>query len=177
MGAGIQQLINQSAMQNANLPTYQQGGVATTVGQNFNQTTNTAPYWGTYTAPVNINPSNTAQTTQTPTNTYRGSGGQVYYDAEKGQYYTLGGNGFFNNERNYIGSSLKKSTDSNQSSFDNPSPLPSYSMYIPPEQMPDINAYLANPNSLLGAMQSSGVPMAGAGRFSNLLSTNSSKGK
>ena len=104
MGAGFfQDLANQGATQNAtqaspyNMPTYQGGGVATTVGQNFNQTTNTAPYWGTYTAPVNINPSNTAQTTQTPTNTYNGSGGQVYYDAEKGQYYTLGGNGLFGN--------------------------------------------------------------------------------
>jgi hypothetical protein len=59
-----------------------------------------------------------------------------------------------------------------KSSFKNPSPLPNYSMYIPPEQMPDINAYLQNPNSLLGALQSAGVPSAGAGRFSNLLSTN-----
>lgn len=189
MGAGfLQDLANQGATQNAtqsspyNIPTYQGGGVATTVGQNFNQTTNTAPYWGTYTAPLNINPTNVAQTTQTPTNTYKGSGGQVFYDPQKGQYYTKNagnwnGFGFGEGSRNYIGSSLKGSGDSNQSSFDNPSPLPSYSMYIPPEQMPNINAYLANPNSLLGAMQESGVPMAGAGRFSNLLSTNSSKGK
>jgi hypothetical protein len=42
--------------------------------------------------------------------------------------------------------------------------------------MPNINAYLQNPNSLLGAMQSSGMPSSGAGRFSNLLSTNT-KGK
>lgn len=71
---------------------------------------------------------------------------------------------------------LTKPKDSNQSSFDNPSALPNYAMYIPPSQMPDINAYLQNPNSLLGALQSAGVPSAGAGRFSNLLSTNT-KGK
>jgi hypothetical protein len=67
---------------------------------------------------------------------------------------------------------FKKSSRSPEESFNNPSPLPNYSMYIAPAQMPNINAYLQNPNSLLGAMQESGVPIAGAGRFSNLLSTN-----
>jgi hypothetical protein len=184
MGAGFfQDLANQGATQNAIqtpniMPTYQGGGVATTQGKNFNQTTNVAPYWGTYTAPVNINPANTAQTTQAaPENTYQGSGGQVYYDPQKGQYYTQTPTVWgFGGEKNYIGSSLKGSSDSG-GSFDNPSPLPNYSMYIPPEHMPDINAYLQNPNSLLGALQSSGVPSAGAGRYSNLLSTNTSKGK
>jgi hypothetical protein len=71
-----------------------------------------------------------------------------------------------------FGKLITTSTDPNQESFDNPSPLPNYSMYIAPEQMPNINAYLQNPNSLLGALQSAGVPSAGAGRFSNLLSTN-----
>jgi hypothetical protein len=108
-------------------------------------------------------------------------GGQVYYDPEKGQYYTqdnslvsvmFGGN---TNGRSYMGSSPTGSSGSG-SSFDNPSALPNYAMYIPPSQMPDINAYLQNPNSLLGALQSAGVPSAGAGRFSNLLSTNT-KGK
>ena len=61
----------------------------------------------------------------------------------------------------------QSSKKTSQSSFDNPSPLPNYSMYIPPEQMPDVNAYLVNPNSLLGAMQSAGVQSSGAGRFSN----------
>ena len=182
MGAGfLQDLANQGATQNAQqntMPVYQGGGVATTQGQNFNQTTNVAPYWGGYTAPVNINASNTAQTTQAPENTYRGSGGQVYYDPQKGQYYTQNAGvwGGSNGTKNYIGSSLKGSGDSNQDSFNNPSPLPSYSMYIAPEHMPDINAYLQNPNSLLGALQSSGVPSAGAGRYSNLLSTNTFTG-
>jgi len=189
MGAGfLQNLANQGAVQNATMPTYQGGGYTTTQGDNFNYTTPNAPYWGGYTAPVNINASNTAQTTQaTESNPFdmfnKPAGGQVYYDPQKGQYYTqenspmsymFGGN---TNGRSYIGSSLKGSGDSNQSSFDNPSHLPNYSMYIAPEHMPDINAYLANPNSLLGALQSSGVPSAGAGRYSNLLSTNTSKGK
>jgi hypothetical protein len=185
MGAGfLQDLTNQSATQNATqqniMPTYQSGGVATTQGQNFNQTTNVAPYWGEYTAPVNINASNTAPTTKAPENTYKGSGGQVYFDPVKGQYYTQNNTGGYfgmgNTQKNYIGSSLKGSGNSG-SSFDNPSPLPNYSMYIAPEHMPDINAYLQNPNSLLSALQSSGVPSSGAGRYSNLLSTNTSKGK
>ena len=74
------------------------------------------------------------------------------------------------------GKLIKLSTD-NKGSFENPSPLPSYVMYIPPKQMPNINAYLQNPNSLLGAMQDTGVPSAGAGRFSNLLSTNTTGNK
>jgi len=144
MGAGfLQNLANQGAVENATMPTYKGGGYTTTQGDNFNYTTPNAPYWGTYTAPININQSNAVK--------------QPQYDS--------------------LGKLIHTSTDSNQSSFDNPSPLPSYSMYIAPEHMPNINAYLQNPNSLLGALQSSGVPSAGAGRYSNLLSTNTSKGK
>jgi hypothetical protein len=173
MGAGfLQDLVNQGATQNATqapnytMPTYQGGGVATTQGQNFNQTTNLAPYWGTYTAPVNINPSNTR-----PTMTY---GGQPQLQLD-GFGRPVSQSSYMNGGGNYT--NKNRSTDSNQSSFDNPSSLPNYSMYIAPEHMPDINAYLQNPNSLLGALQSSGVPSAGAGRYSNLLSTNTSKGK
>jgi hypothetical protein len=141
MGAGfLQDLNNQGATQapTYTMPTYQGGGYTTMQGDNFNYTTPDAPYWGTYTEPMNINPTNTTLT------------------------------GTLKNMRG-------KSSDPT-SSFNNPSPLPNYSMYIAPEQMPNINAYLQNPNSLLGAMQSSGMPSSGAGRFSNLLSTNT-KGK
>lgn len=188
MGAGfLQDLVNKGATQNATqapqytMPTYQGGGYTTTQGDNFNYTTPNAPYAGTYTAPMNINPTNTAKTTPSTKSNPFNKGGQVYYDPEKGQYYTqdnslvsvmFGGN---TNGRSYMGSSPTESSGSG-SSFDNPSALPNYAMYIPPSQMPDINAYLQNPNSLLGALQSAGVPSAGAGRFSNLLSTNT-KGK
>lgn len=144
MGAGfLQDLTNQGATQTPQtptytMPTYQGGGYTTTQGDNFNYTTPNAPYWGTYTEPMNINPTNT-----TLAGTLQNMRGQ-YSDPT--------------------------------SSFNNPSRLPNYSMYIAPEQMPNINAYLQNPNSLLGAMQSSGMPSSGAGRFSNLLSTNT-KGK
>jgi len=149
MGAGFfQNLNNQGAVQNATMPTYQGGGYTTTQGDNFNYTTPNAPYWGTYTAPMNINATN-----QQP--------------AEQPKY----------DSRGRLIKTAKKSTDSNQDSFNNPSPLPNYSMYIAPEQMPDINAYLQNPNSLLSALQNAGVPSSGAGRYSSLLSTNSSKGK
>ena len=188
MGAGfLQDLTNQGATQNAQqftMPTYQGGGYTTTQGDNFNYTTPDAPYAGTYTAPVNINSSGAPQTVSTPpSNSYKGGGGQVFYDPQKGQYYTqapsvmgsmYGATGNMGT-RNYIGSSPRGSRGA-EGSFENPSPLPNYSMYIAPEQMPDINAYLQNPNSLLGALQSAGVPSAGAGRFSNLLSTNT-KGK
>lgn len=184
MGEGfLQDLKNQGAAQEAvkqlNMPRSQGGGYTTTQGANFNYTTPNAPYWGTYVDPVNVSPTTQVETT-TPAPKYRGSGGQVYYDPQRGQYYTqdtgimnvfLGGNG-----RNYIGSSPKGSKSS-EDSFDNQTKLPSYSSYIPPEQMPNINAYLADPNSLLGAMQDAEIPMAGAGRYSSLLSTNSSKGK
>jgi hypothetical protein len=188
MGAGfLQDLNNQGATQEAapqyTMPTYQGGGYTTTQGDNFNYTTPDAPYAGMYTAPLNINSSGATQTAPPPpANTYRGNGGQVYYDQAKGQYYTQPsqsiGMGSFANERSgrqYIGSSPRGSNNSN-SSFENPSPLPNYSMYIAPEQMPNINAYLNNPNSLLSAMQDAGIPSSGAGRFSNLLSTNT-KGK
>jgi hypothetical protein len=150
MGAGfLQDLSNQSAAQNAQqftMPTYQGGGYTTTQGDNFNYTTPNAPYWGTYTAPLNINSTNTV--------------------AEQPQY----------NSRGKLITKSKSSAKSPEDSFNNPSPLPNYAMYIAPAQMPDINAYLASPNSLLGAMQDAGVPSSGAGRFSNLLSTNT-KGK
>ncbi len=133
MGAQLQNLYNQGAIQQGN-------DYNTTLGNYFNQTTPTSPYWGTYTAPMNINPI-AAQ--------------QPQYDS-RGKLIKLS----------------KNSSKSPEDSFNNPSPLPNYSMYIAPEQMPNINAYLQNPNSLLGAMQESGVPSAGAGRFSNLLSTN-----
>ena len=185
MGAGfLQNLNNQSAAQNAQftMPTYEGGGYTTTQGDNFNYTTPNAPYAGMYTAPININASNVAQK-YTPTKKYGGSGGTVYYDPQNGQYYTqapsvmgsmYGATGNMGT-RNYIGSSPRGSSGA-EGSFENPSPLPNYSMYIAPDQIPDINAYLNNPNSLLGALQSAGVPSAGAGRFSNLLSTNT-KGK
>jgi hypothetical protein len=186
MGAGfLQDLNNQGATQNAQqftMPTYQGGGYTTTQGDNFNYTTPDAPYAGTYTAPVNINAPRAAETTPTrSSNPFQmQSGGQVYYDPAKGQYYTQNTSilpFMFGNSsgRSYIGSSPRGSSSA-EGSFENPSPLPNYSMYIAPEQMPNINAYLNNPNSLLSAMQSSGVPSAGAGRFSNLLSTNT-KGK
>jgi hypothetical protein len=185
MGAGfLQDLNNQSATQEATaqftMPTYQGGGYTTTQGDNFNYTTPDAPYAGMYTAPVNINAPRAAETTPTPPANPFQSGGQVYYDPAKGQYYTqntsplnyiFGGGMQGRGDRNYIGSSPRGSSGA-EGSFENPSPLPNYSMYIAPEQMPNINAYLNNPNSLLSAMQSSGVPSSGAGRFSNLLSTN-----
>jgi len=179
----LQDLTNQGATQEAapqfTMPTYQGGGYTTTQGQNFNYTTPDAPYAGMYTAPVNINAPKAAETTPTPPANPFQSGGAVFYDPAKGQYYTqntgvlpfmfggtmMGGSG---GSRNYIGSSPQGSSGAG-GSFENPSPLPNYSMYIAPEQMPDINAYLNNPNSLLSAMQNAGVPSAGAGRFSNLL--------
>lgn len=185
MGAGfLQDLSNQGATQNAQqftMPTYQGGGYTTTQGQNFNYTTPDAPYAGMYTAPININPPRAKETTPTPpaANPFQMQpSGQVYYDPAKGQYYTQNINPMSSfgsmqgvGDRNYIGSSPRGSSGA-EGSFENPSPLPNYSMYIAPEQMPNINAYLNNPNSLLSAMQDAGVPSAGAGRFSNLLSTN-----
>jgi hypothetical protein len=154
MGAGFfQNLNNQGAAQNATqapqytMPAYQGGGYTTTQGENFNQTTPNAPYWGTYTAPMNINAPNTKVVEQPK----------------------------YDNRGRLIKTTAKK-VDKNQQSFDNPSPLPDYSMYIAPEQMPDINAYLQNPNSLLGAIQDSGIPSSGAGRYSSLLSTNNYTG-
>ena len=146
MGAGFfQNLNNQGAVQNAQqftMPTYEGGGYTTTQGDNFNYTAPNAPYAGTYTAPVNINVPRAAPVVQ--------------YD------------------RN--GKPVKKAKQTKEEiareSFENPSPLPNYSMYIAPEQMPNINAYLNSPNSLLGTVQNSGLPSSGAGRFSNLLSTN-----
>jgi hypothetical protein len=185
MGAQLQNLYNQGSMQQGN-------DYNTTLGNYFNQTTPTSPYWGSYTQPLNINPTNTTpakQTTSTssPMGTHGGGSGEVFYDANKGQYYTLGpralGIDGGSGAKQYIGTSLNDSSNNSDSSnsgggsFKNPSPLPNYSMYTPPEQMPDINAYLYSPNSLLGAMQNSGIPIAGAGRFANLLSTNTSKGK
>lgn len=175
MGAQLQNLYNQGSMQQGN-------DYNTTLGNYFNQTTPTSPYWGSYTQPLNINPTNTTpakQTTSTssPMGTHGGGSGAVFYDANKGQYYTLGARALGINggsgAKQYIGTSLNDSSNSGGGSFKNPSPLPNYSMYIAPSQMPDINAYLANPNSLLGAMQSAGVPITGAGRFSN--STNTGK--
>jgi hypothetical protein len=157
MGAGFfQDLANQGATQNATqapqytMPTYQGGGYTTTKGDNFNYTTPNAPYAGMYTEPLNINPTNTALKPVQNKPTYSMFGMPIT---------------FANEPKN-----------DSQSSFDNPSALPNYAMYIPPSQMPDINAYLQNPNSLLGAMQDAGVPITGAGKYSNLLSTNT-KGK
>jgi len=152
MGAGIEQLINQGATQDATQALTQAPEQMPIQApfQNFNNTTPSAPYWGTYTSSLNTNPSNPANIV-----------------VEQPKY----------NSRGKLIKTPQKSVDANQSSFDNPSQLPNYSMYIPPEQMPDINAYLQSPNSLLGALQDAGVPMAGAGRFSNLLSTNTSTGK
>ena len=63
---------------------------------------------------------------------------------------------------------------SSTSSFENPSALPLYSMYVAPSSMPNINSYLQSPTSLLGAMQSaSGIPQ-GAGQY---LTSNTSTGK
>jgi hypothetical protein len=181
MGAGfLQDLNNQGATQNAqqfNMPRSQGGGYTTTQGENFNYTTPNAPYWGTYVNPIDVSPTTQTQPS-TPVNNYRGGGGQVYYDPQRDQYYTQNSNfmgNFFTGgaNRNYIGSS-PKGKKSSEDSFDNQTKLPSYSSYIPPEQMPNINAYLADPNSLLGAMQDAEMPMSGAGRYTNLLSTTKS---
>lgn len=199
MGAGfLQDLNNASATQNATqaqsniMPTYQGNGYKTTQGNEFNYTTPKAPFWGTYTAPININPpqAETTPTKSTSSNPFSSlagpAGGPVYYDATRGEYYTqsysplsvFSAPGSSINGRTYIGTSPTGSKTSSSSSFDNPSPLPNYSMYIPPSQMPDVNAYLGDPNSLLSSFRNAGVPISGAGRFSNLLSTtNSSKGK
>lgn len=137
MGAQLQNLYNQGAMQQGN-------DYNTKLGQYFNQTTPTSPYWGTYTEPMNINPPMPVSSTTTDKN----------------------------------GHVVKTNTkDKSTSSFDNPSPLPNYSMYIAPSQMPDINAYLANPNSLLGAMQDAGLNSSGAGRYANFSLLNNSTGK
>ena len=63
---------------------------------------------------------------------------------------------------------------SDTTSFENPSTLPLYSMYIPPSSMPNINAYLQSPASLLGAMQSANVAPQGAGQY---LTSNISTGQ
>jgi hypothetical protein len=140
---------NQGAAQNAQftMPTYSGGGYTTTQGDNFNYTTPNAPYWGSYTDPVNITPP-----TPKPVVEYDRNGKPV----KKGK---------------------KTKDEIARESFENPSPLPNYSMYIPPAMMPNVNAYLNSPNSLLGQMQDSGLPSSGAGRFSNLLSTNIFTGK
>lgn len=63
---------------------------------------------------------------------------------------------------------------SNKNSFENPSALPLYSMYIPPSSMPNINAYLQSPTSLLGATQSANVAPQGVGQY---LTSNTFTGK
>lgn len=131
MGAQLQQAYNQGAMQQGN-------DYNTSLGQYFNQTTPTSPYWGSYTEPMNINPNRVPVPTT----------GKKQSEKAKAK-----------------------------ASFDNPSPLPNYAMYIAPDQMPDVNAYLYSPNSLLGAMQDAGITSSGAGRFANLLSTNNYTGK
>ena len=55
--------------------------------------------------------------------------------------------------------------DSDKTSFENPSSLPLYSMYIPPSVMPNVNAYLQSPASLLGAMQNANITPQGAGQY------------
>ena len=129
MGAQLQNLYNQGAMQ-------QGDDYNTSLGQYFNQTTPTSPYWGTYTEPMNINPVIQPELTK-----------------------------------------VKKKAKSPQDSFDNPAPLPNYTMYVAPDQMPDVNAYLYSPNSLLGAMQDAGITSSGAGRYANLSLLNNSTGK
>jgi hypothetical protein len=155
MGAGfLQDLANQGATQDA---------YKTTQGANFNYTTPNTPYWGQYTPPMDINAPKTPEPTvsQTP---------------QTSPEFVLP----MNRPTGIAAAIQQQQTsapkDSNTSSFNNPSPLPNYSMYIPPAMMPDINAYLQSPNSLLSSMQDAGIPSAGAGRFSNLLSTNT-KGK
>lgn len=176
-------------------PTTPQGAYNTTVNNdllpqvgNFNFTQPNAPYWGTYTQPMNINPSQTpapeaAPSTATSTNNagplppqyvqplrnpfaYTGivsefsdGLGQIYESPEL--------NGVTSSTGSTTGSTTKK-----EYGFDNPAPLPNYSMYIPPSMMPNVNAYLSNPSSLLSTMQNAGIQSAGAGRFSNLLSPN-----
>jgi hypothetical protein len=63
---------------------------------------------------------------------------------------------------------------SDETSFENPSALPLYSMYIPPSFMPNINSYLQSPTSLLGAMQNANVAPQGAGQY---LTSNTSTGQ
>jgi hypothetical protein len=153
MGAQLQQAYNQGAMQQGN-------DYNTSLGQYFNQTTPTSPYWGEYTEPMNINPNRVSVPTQSTSN--ESSNPVLLYPSSL----------------NYNNSSTKKSEKQKaQESFDNPRPLPNYSMYIAPDQMPDVNAYLYSPNSLLGAMQGAGITSSGAGRFANLLSTNNYTGK
>jgi hypothetical protein len=180
MGA---QLLQSQGYSLGNSPSYTMGttsnnGYNTTLGNNFNYTTPTTPYWGTYIAPK-APPAPVPVTTKKSNNNSGGGreggqGGQVYYDARTGQYYTQNPTvwGTNNGTKNYIGTSP---TGKNK---DNPADavLQDYGTYIPPEMMPDVNASLLNPNALLGAMQSAGIPMAGAGRFANLLSTNTSTG-
>jgi hypothetical protein len=163
----------------------QGGGYTTTAGENFNYTTPNAPYWGTYVD--SVQPTSTSQTSSNSqendfndfNNVFGNKGGQVFYDPQRGQYYTQNtspmGYMFGGGNRNYIGSSKKGHKESGDS-FDNQTIIPSYSTYIPPSEMPNINAYLGDPNSLLGAMKDAGVPIAGAGRYASLLSTNT-KGK
>ena len=153
MGAQLQNLYNQGAMQ-------QGDDYNTNLGQYFNQTTPTSPYWGTYTESMNINPNRVSVPTQS---TSKESSNPVL---------------LYPSSLNYNNSSTKKSEKQKaQESFDNPSPLPNYSMYIAPDQMPDVNAYLYSPNSLLGAMQNAGITSSGAGRYANLSLLNNSTGK
>lgn len=162
MLSGTGQIANTVA-QNMPPPQASQNAYTTTQGSNFNFTQPNSAYWGRYTEPMNINAPRTAATESTPTTT------------DTSQEFVLP-----MNRGAAMGWTVPQQTsvtkDSSTSSFDNPSPLPNYSMYIPPSMMPNINAYLQSPNSLLSAMQDAGISSAGAGRFSNLLSTNS-KGK
>lgn len=155
MGAQLQNLYNQGAIQQGN-------DYNTNLGQYFNQTTPTSPYWGSYTQPINLNPPAPAAVTPTATPTPKT---KTTYDAFGGPVTRA--------ETVSNGRVVKEDKNKDEGKA---GVLPDYSMYLAPNQMPDVNAYLYSPNSLLGAMQSAGVPMAGAGRFANLLSTNTSTG-
>lgn len=178
MGAQLQSLAAQSAAQ-------PNTGYNTTAGANFNYTAPSTPYWGTYinTPALGSKPQATTTTTTTPTTTTSGQyrdyennqngrgkesrGGQVYYDSQKGQYYTLNGTegsaiASAGKNRTYIGTSP---TGTGTSSTAGMSALQDYGTYIPPSMMPNVNAYLLSPDALVNAGQQAGLTSSGAARF------------
>lgn len=165
MLGGTGQIANTVA-QNMPSPQSSQNAYTTAQGNNFNFTQPNSAYAGRYTEPMNINAPRAAAPAPAP--------------AQTSPEFVLPMNRPTGLAASAIAGQIQQQApttkDSETSNFDNPAPLPNYRMYIPPEMMPNINAYLQSPNSLLGEMQNAGIPSAGAGRFSNLLST-LSKGK
>lgn len=171
------------------LPTTPQGAYNTTVNNdllpqvgNFNFTQPNAPYWGRYTQPMNINPSQTSAPEVAPSmSTSTNNAGPLSPTANRILYQPQSG-GIASamyaqqeqqSQQAQEAQQAQNATNQNKEyGFDNPAPLPNYPMYIPPSMMPNVNAYLSNPSSLLSTMQNAGIQSAGAGRFSNLLSPN-----